>query len=49
VGFAYVDLLVSLLVSFVVPLEVLFFESLWVRAIASALYARVFCRDRLRL
>ena len=35
VGFAYVDLLVSLLVSFVVPLEVLFFESLWVRAIAS--------------
>jgi spermidine synthase len=35
VGFAYAGLFVSLLVSFVVPLEALFVESLWVRAIAS--------------
>ncbi len=35
VRWAYTGLFVSLLVSFVVPLETLFFESLWVRAISS--------------
>ncbi len=51
VGFAYVDLLVSLLVSFVVPLEVFVLRVMGPghRLHDGALYARVFCRDRLRL
>jgi len=52
VGFAYVDLLVSLLVSFVVPLEVFVLRVVMGpghRLHDGALYARVFCRDRLRL